>query len=894
MIGSTISHYKILEKLGEGGMGIVYKAEDTTLDRVVALKFLPPSLQAGEAEKARFLLEAKAAAALHHQNICSVIAFDESDGQMFIVMEYIEGQTLRERRGQISFKQAIDIGIQIADGLAAAHEKGIVHRDVKPENIMLRKDGTAQIMDFGLAKLRATGSRVNRLTKEGSTVGTAGYMSPEQVQGLDTDHRSDIFSFGVLLHELLTGQLPFKGVHETALAYEIVNVDAAPMSSVNPEIDASLDAIVLECLEKDPRERTQSIAQISVDLKRYRRESSRQRASRITAVRPVLAGSQPTYPAQGAVAVPASRTWIPWSIAAIAILVSIAAIFLSRNTASRPSKTTRLSVTLPKNQEVDISIFPSVDISKDGTKLVYTSGGKLFLQHLDQLEPKPLEGTDGSVSPFFSPDGKWIAFFSGRKLKKISVDAGAPIALADILEARGGTWGRDGKIYFSADAASPILRVSDGGGPVTQVTTLDSSKHERTHRWPRFLPDGKTLLFTLGTLELPDYYEDATIEAVNIETGKRTTILKGGSNTLGAAAGQLLYTRMGVLFAVPFDLDRLTITGTPVPVIQGVNGDGTTGAMHYGLTEDGTLAYLPGQFFGTPYRLARLDQKGNATVFPAPAQPYMDLKLSPDGTRIAVVVAVGKDYDIWIYDISRNTMSRLTFGGANRTPVWTPDGKHIIYWALNGMTRGIYRKAADGTGSVDTLTTYPFRTYINSISTDGNTLVLDKAMPRGSDILMFSIGKDKTPREFIANDFDTWQSDISPDGNWLAYVATESGVFQIYVESFPDHRGKWQISSDGGEEPRWSPDGKRLYYRNRGQMMVVPVTTKPTFSAGQPEVLFDRYRPLLFDTGVSYDITPDGSHFITTRPVGDDTFQKIHVVLNWTSELDRLTSLRNN
>jgi serine/threonine protein kinase len=287
MIGQTISHYHILEKLGEGGMGVVYKA-DTTLDRIVALKFLPSHLAASEEDKARFIQEAKAASALNHPNVCTIHAIEEHEGQLFIAMEFVDGQTLREKRGSVNFKQAIDIGIQIADGLAAAHEKGIVHRDIKPENIMIRKDGISQIMDFGLAKLRGSGSKITRLTKEGSTIGTAGYMSPEQVQGQETDHRSDIFSFGVVLYELLTGQLPFKGVHETALAYEIVNVDPPPMSALKPEIDPNLDAIILQCLEKDPRERNQSVAQISLDLKRYRRESSRLKMSRVTAARPAI------------------------------------------------------------------------------------------------------------------------------------------------------------------------------------------------------------------------------------------------------------------------------------------------------------------------------------------------------------------------------------------------------------------------------------------------------------------------------------------------------------------------------------------------------------------------------------------------------------------------------
>src|ERR1043166_1579953 len=327
MIGTTLSQYKILEKLGEGGMGVVYKAEDTKLDRFVALKFLPPHLNASAQDKARFIQEAKAAAALNHPNVCSIIDIDESNGQMFIVMEFVDGQTLREKKGVISFKQAIDIGIQIADGLAAAHEKGIVHRDIKPENIMVRRDGIAQIMDFGLAKLRSSGSKISRLTKEGSTVGTAGYMSPEQVQGQEADHRADIFSLGVLLYELFTGQLPFKGVHEPALMYEIVNVDPPPMSAVKPEIDPALDAIVLECLDKDPNERTQSVKQLSIDLKRFKRESSRSRVSRITSARPAYQppSAGPRGAQQTTAETPALRTsgmpaFLPWIVSAILAL----------------------------------------------------------------------------------------------------------------------------------------------------------------------------------------------------------------------------------------------------------------------------------------------------------------------------------------------------------------------------------------------------------------------------------------------------------------------------------------------------------------------------------------------------------------------------------------------
>ncbi len=433
MIGQTISHYKILEKLGEGGMGVVYKAHDTKLDRDVALKFLPPHLSSSEQDKARFMQEAKAASAINHPNICTIYSIDEHDGQMFIVMEFVDGQTLRQKKESIVYKQAIDIGIQIADGLAAAHEKGIVHRDIKPENIMIRKDGIAQIMDFGLAKLRASGSKITRLTKEGSTVGTAGYMSPEQVQGQETDHRSDIFSYGVLVYELLAGQLPFKGVHETALAYEIVNVDPAPMSSLKPEIDPNLDSIILECLEKDPRERTQSAAQVSLDLKRYRRESSKQKMSRITAARPVLTpySIRPVESSYqelgGSVQQSNGSSKLIWFMTALFFIgmVVFALLYFRRPSFEAQSVWSYL---LPPEKLTFAAQSASAGegqmaLSPDGRMLAFLgadSSGKthLMVRPLDALSAKELPATEGAYYPFWSPDNRYVGFFQSGEVEE--------------------------------------------------------------------------------------------------------------------------------------------------------------------------------------------------------------------------------------------------------------------------------------------------------------------------------------------------------------------------------------------------------------------------------------------------------------------------------------------
>lgn len=480
MIGSTVSHFKILEKLGEGGMGVVYKAQDTKLDRLVALKFLPPHMSASEQDKARFIQEAKAASAMNHANICTIYSIDEhedpssagapADKQLFIAMEFVDGVTLREKIGTISSKQAIDIGIQLADGLSAAHEKGIVHRDVKPENIMVRKDGICQIMDFGLAKLRGRQSKVSRLTKEGSTIGTAGYMSPEQVQGQEIDHRSDIFSLGVVLYEMFTGELPFKGVHETALLYEIVNVDAVPMSAVKPEMDTSLDAIVLECLAKEPGERYQSVAEVAKELRRFKRESNRQRVSKVTNTRGAYSLS--TAPTPGTDTVQAhvpggpgfNLVWIIISFVCLAAAGAFAYLYF-RMPANAESPIV-FTISRPEKGGFE---SPVPAISPDGRTIAYVahdSAGTtlLWVRSMGSIVPRPLEGTEGASFPFWSPDSRFIAFFAPGKLKKAAIAGGSPQTICDAPNGRGGSWNQDGTIVFALDYNAGLSQVRASGG----------------------------------------------------------------------------------------------------------------------------------------------------------------------------------------------------------------------------------------------------------------------------------------------------------------------------------------------------------------------------------------------------------------------------------------------
>lgn len=874
MIGQTISHYRILEKLGEGGMGVVFKAQDTRLDRFVALKFLPPHLNASEADKARFIQEAKAASALNHPNVCTIHDIQEHDGQMFIVMEYVEGQTLQEKKSTISFKQAIDIGIQIADGLAAAHEKGIVHRDIKPENIMIRKDGIAQIMDFGLAKLQG----VSRLTKEGSTVGTAGYMSPEQVQGQDADHRSDIFSFGVVLYELLTGELPFKGVHETALAYEIVNVDPAPMSAVKPEIDATLDAIVLECLEKDPNERSQSAKQIAIDLKRFKRETSKARLSRITAAKPVYA---PQSVSQPAVRESALKKFLWPGSAAILALALIVLVWSPWNKETQTRPVMRFTIDFRADAPLVGGQTNGFTFSDDGRYLVYCglSGNsfKLFVRRMDQLDATPLQGTDGAVYPAFSPDDQWIAYDANGTLKKVPVAGGASENICSVGGvSRGISWPKDDMILFG-HISRGIFRVSPNGGKPELVTTLDSSANEISHRFPRLLPDGKTIIFTVKTSNMTTF-DDALIEAQQLGSQKRTILVRGGTDGRYVPPGYLVYGRGDHIYVVSFDPAKLEVSGPPVAVEKGGWLNHGSGDVVMALSSVGTFAFAPaGPLSFDNVVEDWVDRQGKLQPLLDSARSYGAVAISPDGQKIALIIQAAND-DLWVYNRGRGTLTRLTFAGGNHnSPLWSPDGKYLVYTAESGSTPNIYRKAWDGSGSEEQLTQGLNVFALTSYRKDGKAL----AFNQNGDVWILPFEGEQKPFSFLHSPAIESGGTFSPNGRWLAYSSNESGRDEIYVVPYPKKDGKWQISAGGGIYPLWNPSGKELFYINGTTVMATEIKESSTFDFSVPHRLFD-LPPATF----IQDIAPDGKRFaVAVSQTQTLTQTKLVVVLEWFKEL---------
>ncbi len=893
MIGTLIGHYKILEKLGEGGMGVVYKATDTKLDRLVALKFLPDELTKSASDTARFVQEAKAAAALNHPSICTIHGIEESDGKQFIVLEFVDGQTLGEKGRSINQKQAIDIAIQIADGLAAAHEKGIVHRDIKPDNIMIRKDGIALVMDFGLAKLRG----VTNLTQQGSTVGTARYMSPEQVQGEEIDHRSDIFSLGVLMYELFSGQLPFKGVHETALMYEIVHVDPEPMGTLKSDIPPELDAIVLECLAKEKADRFQSAAEVSKELRRFKRESSRQMASRVTRRKSIPA--IPAMSAQSSARYPWMRSSIlPWMLAGLLFVIAGVSLWRPWSSAPAAPDVTRFSIKYSSDASVDTRVHPGIDISPDGSRIVYRAGTDLYVRELSSLEPVRIDGIQDGMHPAFSPDGQSIAYFeSEQALWKTQVDGSKPTLLSTLDRVsgsrRGLAWTQRGTILFSA-AIGGLMEIDANGGAVRELTHLDTTARERTHRWPDVLPNGKGVIFTMGLLESPDYYEDASIYAYDFESGERKLLLQGASTAKYSPTGHLLFTRLGILYGIRFDQDRLETIGEPVQLINGVAGDPTSGAMQYALSANGTLVYVPGDASQLGQQLVKLDSQGNVSPFPAPERHYFYPRISPDGKRIVVTVGSTREMDVYIYEIARNLLQRFTYGGLNSTPVWSPDGRFIAYSRrTRSDTVDIMIKRADGTG-IERLVFSRTGDYtdITDWSSDGRTLLLDfgESHDDPGGLYLLDIDNPTGVRPFARSEFRVTRGSFSPDMRYIAYASDRNGLSNVFVQSTTEQGGFWQVSTASGQAPRWSSDGTALYFNDSRSRVIMQASIVPgaSFRFNEAQPVAESFRtPAIDPAFFPFDVFPDGSGFLTVISASVNTRQDVVVVTNWFEELER-------
>ncbi len=880
--GTRLGPYEILAPLGAGGMGEVYRARDTRLDRTVAIKILPSHLSENPVLRQRFEREAKAISSLNHPHICVLYDVGTQDGIQFLVMECVEGETLAKRleKGPLPLEQALKYGTQIADALDKAHRNGVMHRDLKPGNIMLTAAG-AKLLDFGLAKaapplaagatLTDAATRTTPVTQQGTVVGTFQYMSPEQIEGKDADTRSDIFSFGTVLYEMVTGQRAFPGKSQLSVASAILEKDPEPISTMQPLTPPALDRTIRVCLAKDPEERWQTARDLANEL------------------RWIAAGGSAAGVAATVTARRKLRERLTWSLVLVfALTAALASWQLIRERRSPPPPL-RLSILLPPSEPLAFSRDrAAIAMSPDGTQLAYTARfgdtSQLYLRALDRLEPTLVPDSEGAYIPFFSPDSHWVGFFAQGKLKKAAVAGGAPQDICGAGDGVGASWGSDDTIYFTPLWTMGIWRVTARGGQAQLVIAPEPAKSERAYIWPEVLPGGKTLLFTAWT---GGNFDGARIISLRLDTRERRTVIEGGTYARYVPTGHLVYTRGAELLAVPFDAQRLEVRGTAVPILGGLMTGASAGDAAFAFSHDGTLLYVTGGLRLLERALVWVDQKAAVRPMSGRQRSFEVPRLSPDGRHVAVVIA-GSTYDIWLYDVARDTLTRLTFGGDDNYPVWSPDGKRIAFNSTRAGAANLYLTAVDGSGTVERLTTSEYSQYPGSWSADGKFLAFtEEAHPHtGDDIWLVPLQGDRRPQPLLQTPFDEWQPRFSPDGRWLAYTSNESGSPEVYVQSFPGLGAKWKISTDGGSEPLWAPSGRELFYRNGDKMMAATLEMRPAFSVSKSRLVFEAPYAHINGDIPNYDVAPDGQRLLMVQENRQKaTVTQLNVVLNWFEDL---------
>jgi len=897
--GDSLTHYRIVSKLGEGGMGEVWRARDTKLGREVALKVLPEAFTVDPERTARFEREAKVLASLNHPNIAQIYGLEIQDETRALVMELVEGATLAERleRSALPLAEALAIARQIAEALEEAHERGIVHRDLKPANIKLTADDKVKVLDFGLAKAldnevaAASGSSASQLaqsptltfgaTQMGMILGTAAYMSPEQAAGKPVDRRADIWAFGVVLWEMLTGRRLFEGesVPETlgAVFRHEIEFDALP-----PTTPPAVRRLVERCLERDPKLRLRDIGE-----------------ARIALAQPLAAGVEPVPRDRVGKPQPppATADWkrsAPWAV--VAIVLGLAGVWgprlwSSKPAASEPLPLTAFGVELPPGHVLAAGEAPVLDLSRDGRLLVFEadgpSGRQLFRRRLDRVGVEPVAGTGGAVQPFLSPDGRWVGFFSGSRLAKVPFDGGSPVELATVSAYRGATWVEDGWIVYTATYSSGLVKVREAGGTPEPLTELDAARSERTHRWPAAVPDTPWVLFTVGVSNTPSFYDDSRIDAVRLDTGERKTVYEGAWMARFAPPATLLLQRRSSLVALDFDPASAEVRGSERPLLEGVGGEPSSGAGYFAAGAGATLAYVPGDALSTEKVLALVDREGHETVLPAPAKNYWYPRFSPDGRFLALDVGGGQgaDDDIWLYELASGRLSRFTFTSSSLVPVWTPDGRWIVYGSASGERTGwLLRKRADGVGDEERILHIDEDMVLpNGFLPDGKSLVYGHSTTE-IKLAVASMSGGKSSPLVVARE-NQWGAAVSPDGRYLAYTSTETGVQEVFVSTLPEGAGKWQVSTEGGQQPVWSRDGRRLSFVLDDALWEVDVELGPTFRSGAPRPLPRGPYVLRTPPLRNYDVGPDGRFVVVRRRTDVAPQRHLEVLLGWQRKL---------
>ena len=885
VIGRTLAHYEVLEKIGQGGMGEVYRARDRKLGREVALKVLPASFAEDPERLARFEHEAKLLASLNHPHVATLYDLEDEDGVRFLTMELVEGETLLERiaRGPIGVSEAVALFVQIAEGLEAAHQKSVVHRDLKPANVKITPEGDGKILDFGLAKAlpsreidgEAHASESPTFTKAtalGTILGTAPYMSPEQARGKSVDKRTDVWSFGCCLYEALTGKPAFAG--ETVSDTIARLLEREPVWEALPEtMPVALRTLLKRCLRKDPKTRIHDIADVRIELEEVFSAPEESPKHAVTLNRkPMLAITL---------------------VAGMALGVALSS--LVGPGATGDVRVVRSAIPLEPANGLTVYINPSVAISSDGHHIAFVGGQRpsqrLYIRSLSEPTARAVDGTLGAEMPFFSPDGNWLGFHLDRKLMKVSVSGGAPIRIIDYdveTSPRGASWGPDGWIVYNRSYNEGLSRVREEGGEPEILTTPDLSKREKTHRHPELLPGGEAVLFMLGTVDILSY-EEASIAVLNLETREYWTILEGGMNPRFSSTGHVVYARDGELLAVAFDTEALEVRGSPIPVVPRVATSPGSGHAEFALSGNGSLIYQPGDSWGDDNRVVWVDRQGRTEPLIEARRAYSQApRLSPDGRSLAVWID-GANNSVWVYDIARGTLGRLSSAFANNSPAWTPDSERIAFRSDRGGPMNLYLQAIAGTGQAERLADSGHSQTPGSWSPDGRLLAFHEThSDTGFDLWILDSAEGRVTEPYLETQFDEREPNFSPDGKWITYQSDATGRDEIYIGPFPASTRRWQVSTDGGTAPRWRADGRELFYRNGAKLMAVDVRSGTDLVLGKPIELFETPEGILS----GYDVAPGGQRFAMIDARTDPFPPHLNLVLHWDEELKRLVPIQ--
>ena len=907
--GTSLGPYQIDAPLGAGGMGEVYKATDTRLDRTVAIKVLPEHVANDPDLKQRFEREARTVAALNHPHICTLYDIGTQDGIDFLVMEYLDGQTLAQRleKGALPLDQALQVAVQIADALDKAHRQGIVHRDLKPANIMLTKSG-AKLLDFGLAKLKpadqvgglsAMATQSAGLTQEGAILGTFQYMAPEQVEGQEADARTDIFAFGAVVYEMMTGKRAFDGKSQASLIGAILKDQPAPISSVQVLTPAALDQIVETCLAKDSDDRWQSAADLARQLKQVARSTTQTAAAQASGAE--VRGLRGVATAGVAVTAAVLATVLTWTVTA------------PEPAGDRPQR--RFEIGLGFLDAMPLAFSRAqLALSPDGTRLTFVAIDedgiqRLHLRALDQTETRVLEGTEMAHAPFFSPDGQWIGYFDplNRTLKKISVLGGAPMVLSEAQGHYGATWLENGSIVFSGWPASSLLRIPESGG--TPQVMMEGGPGERdtgNSLWPQAVGE-RAILFT--SYSRAAALNTGRIVVRSLETGEQRILFDPGYYARYLPSGHLVFARDGALWAVSFDAETLQTVGQEAVVLRGLEMSAND-APAFAYSDDGLMMYLPGYALAEGRgRLARrtlvwVDHTGEEEPLPLPVGHYESPRLSPDGRRVAVAVFNGEEWHLWVYDVETGAALRLVQDGGARgmSPTWTPDGARIIFHSTDnpaGVPGDLYSIPSDGSGSAQRLTEVEgVGDYPSSVSPDGPTVIFTRILDPGPnvqrEINALPLDGSGEARMVLEGNSSLTSASMSPDGRWLAYQSNESGQSEVYLQPYPGPGPKTPVSIGGGVKPAWAADGRTLYYRGGAAVMAVDVESSPALKVERPrQILEDNPYYRSRGVGRQYDVAPDGRLLMVRRGTeeGVPSQASFVVVENWFDELQRLVPI---